>query len=70
MTLAVEDANSKLFDVVTFADVDIEESVDDQLVIDDSFATALQWLVRFLMFNYTSQFVLFFFIKNIRILFR
>ena len=69
MTLAVEDANSKLFDVVTFADVDIEESVDDQLVIDDSFATALQWLVRFLMFNYTSQFV-FFFIKNIRILFR
>ena len=69
MTLAVEYANSKLFDVVTFADVDIEESVDDQLVIDDSFATALQWLVRFLMFNYTSQFV-FFFIKNIRILFR
>ena len=34
MTLAAEDANSKLFDVVTFADVDIEESVDDQLVID------------------------------------
>ena len=59
MTLTFEDANSKLFDVVTFADVDIEESVDDQLVIDDSFATALQWLVRFLMFNYTSQFVFF-----------
>ena len=34
MTVAVEDTNSKLVDVVTFPDVDIEESVDDRLVID------------------------------------
>ena len=33
MTVAVEDTNSKLVDVVTFLDVDIEESVDDRLVI-------------------------------------
>ena len=32
VTLACEDTNSKLFDVVTFADVDIEESVDDRSV--------------------------------------
>ena len=33
VTLACEDTNSKLVDVVTFPDVDIEESVDDRLVI-------------------------------------
>ena len=31
MTLAFEDANSKLLDVVTVADVDAEERVDDRL---------------------------------------
>ena len=40
MTLAVEDANSKLVDVVDFAVADIEESVDDKLVRADSLATA------------------------------
>ena len=29
MTLVVEDANSKLVDVVVFADVGIQESVDE-----------------------------------------
>ena len=32
MTLACEDANSKVVDVVTFADVDAEKCVDDSLV--------------------------------------
>ena len=32
MTLAFEDANSKLLDVVSIADVDAEECVDDSLV--------------------------------------
>ena len=32
MTLAFEDANSKLLDVVSIADVDAEERVDDSLV--------------------------------------
>ena len=32
MTLTVEEANSKLVDVVAFADVDIEESVKGGLV--------------------------------------
>ena len=32
MTLAFEDANSKLLDVVIIADVDAEERVDDSLV--------------------------------------
>ena len=32
MTWALEDANSKLVDVVTVADVDAEEPVDDSLV--------------------------------------
>ena len=40
MTLAVEDANSKLIDVVTFAHADIEESVDYRSVRADSLATA------------------------------
>ena len=31
MTLAFEDANSKLLDVVSVADVDAEASVDDSL---------------------------------------
>ena len=32
MTLAFEDANLKLLDVVSIADVDAEERVDDSLV--------------------------------------
>ena len=32
VTLAFEDANSKLLDVVSVADVDAEERVDDSLV--------------------------------------
>ena len=32
MTLAVEDANSKLLDVVSVVDVDAEERVEDSLV--------------------------------------
>ena len=32
MTLACEDANSKLVEVVTVADVDAKKSVDDSLV--------------------------------------
>ena len=32
MTLAFEDANSKLLDVVSVADVDAEERVDNSLV--------------------------------------
>ena len=32
MTLAFEDTNSKLLDVVSIADVDAEERVDDSLV--------------------------------------
>ena len=39
MTLAVADAESKLVDVVAFADVDIEESVDDSSVTTDSLVT-------------------------------
>ena len=38
MTLAVEDANSKLIEVVTFADADIEESVGGRLMTADSWA--------------------------------
>ena len=41
MTLAVEAANSKLVDIENFAAADIEGSVDDSLVRDDSLATAL-----------------------------
>ena len=33
MSLAFEDANSKLLDVVSVADVDAEESVDDSLIV-------------------------------------
>ena len=32
VTLAYEDANSKLLDVVSVADVDVKERVDDSLV--------------------------------------
>ena len=45
----MEAANSKLVDVVVFADVDIEESVDDRLVTADSLATPSQ--VRQLLDN-------------------
>ena len=40
LTLAVEDVNSKLVDVVPFADVDIEEKVDIMLATADSLATS------------------------------
>ena len=40
VTLAVEDANSKLVNIVTFADADIQESVDSMLVAANSLATA------------------------------
>ena len=40
MTLVVEDANSKLIEVVTFADADIEESVGGRLMTADSWATS------------------------------
>ena len=39
MTLAVEEAKSKVVDVVAFADVDIEESVEDGLETADSLVT-------------------------------
>ena len=39
MTLAVEDANPKLVDVVAFADVDIEEKDDVMLATADILAT-------------------------------
>ena len=39
-TLAVKDANSKLVDIVAFADADIEEGVDNMLVAANSLATA------------------------------
>ena len=42
MTLAVENANSKLVDVVLFADVDVQERVDDSLVTSGSLALANQ----------------------------
>ena len=38
----MEDANSKLVGVVAFADVDIEESVDERSVAADSLATPSQ----------------------------
>ena len=38
MTLVMEDANSKLIEVVTFADADIEESVGGRLMTADSWA--------------------------------
>ena len=53
MTLAVEDANTKLVDVVAFADVDI----DDRMVTADSLAIAFQ--VRQL-FNIYLQFPILF----------
>ena len=42
MTLAVEDSNLKPVDVVAFAFVDIQESVEDRMVTADSLATASQ----------------------------
>ena len=61
MTLAVEDANTKLVDVVAFADVDI----DERTVTADSLAIAFQ--VRqeldnsFSIFTYSFQY---FFVKT------
>ena len=49
----MEDANSKLVDVVVFADVDIEESVYDRLVTADSLAIIA--VIRFLN-NFTTTF--------------
>ena len=40
MTLAVEDVNLKLIDLVAFADADNEKRVDDWLVTAGSLATA------------------------------
>ena len=42
MTLAVENANSKLVDVFLFADVDIQDRVVDWLVTSGSLALANQ----------------------------
>ena len=42
MTLAIENANSKLVDVFLFADVDIQDRVDDRLVTSGSLALANQ----------------------------
>ena len=42
MTLAVENANSKLVDVFLFAGVDIQDRVDDRLVTSGSLALANQ----------------------------
>ena len=53
MILAVQDDNPKLVNVVAFADVDIEESVDeyDRLVTVDSQATARQVRQQLQLFN-------------------
>ena len=40
MTLAGDDSKSKLIEVVTFADADIEESVGGRLMTADSWATS------------------------------
>ena len=40
LTLAVEYVNSKLVDVVPFAEVDIEQKVDIMLATADSLATS------------------------------
>ena len=42
MTLAVENANAKLVDAVLFADVDIQDRVDDRLVTSGSLVLANQ----------------------------
>ena len=42
VTLAVEDSNTKLVDVVAFAGVDTKESVDDRLVTAECLAIASQ----------------------------
>ena len=61
MTLAVEDANTKLVDVVAFADVDI----DDRMVTADSLAIAFQIRQEldnsFSIFTYSFQY---FFVKT------
>ena len=47
MTLACEDANSKLFEVVTVADVDAEDYVDNSLLIWElTFGHKAQLLLR------------------------
>ena len=51
MTLAVEDKNQKLFDVVAFADVANEQIVDEVLVTADSWVTASQFRQQLDNFN-------------------
>ena len=47
MTLAFEDANSKLVKVVTVADVDAMKCVDDSLVIKLNFVPTLSLKLKF-----------------------
>ena len=51
MTLAVEDVNLKLIDLVAFADADNEKRVDDWLVTAGSLATAWQKLFNVYLQN-------------------
>ena len=62
VTLAVEDSNSKLVDVVGVACVDIEASVQDRLLTADSFAIARQVTATAgqQLFNIFLQFPIFF----------
>ena len=62
MTLAVEDSNSKLVNVVDVACVDIDESVEDRLLTADSIATARQVTATAgqQLFNIFLQFPIFF----------
>ena len=48
MTLAFEDANSKPFGVVSVADVDAEERVDDSLVEILKLSLVKIWKLEFL----------------------
>ena len=59
MTLAVEDKNQKLFDVVAFADVANEQIVDEVLVTADSWVTASQFRQQLDNFNVHLQLTIF-----------
>ena len=60
MTLAVENANSKLVDAVLFADVDIQDRVDDRLLTSGSLVLANQAQQQlddgFSSFSYSLQY--------------
>ena len=60
MTLAVENANSKLVDAVLFADVDIQDRVDDRLVTSGKLVLANQAQQQlddgFSSFSYSLQY--------------